>query len=123
MHIVLADPDRDILLCFSRLLELEGYTAATAFDAAELFRLWDESRPDLIILNAELPRLSLKKTAARITEDRVPLLVLGTGQTAPAASGDGLLSYLAYPFSPDEFLQQAAALLKKKETDEVTDHE
>lgn len=141
MNILLADPDRDLLLCYTRLLEQEGHAVATAFDAAELFRLWDEAPRELVILDADLPRLSREKLAEKAAADRTPLLILGTGRSAPAFPGGGTFPYLAFPFFPDDLLRRTAELLPRKtaaqteeaaqpegpalpkETDEVTEDE
>ena len=123
MNILLADPDRDILLCCSRLLEQEGYTVATAFDAAELFRLWDETRPDLVILDTNLPQLNPDKWKQRAAGERTPLLVLGTRRSLPAGPGQAAFSYLAFPFMPDEFLERTAGLLQAEQRSEVTSYE
>ena len=111
MNILLADPDRDILFCYARLLAWEGHAADTAFDAAGFFGLWEERRPDLIILNADLPGLDRGRLAEKAAADPVPLLLLGTARRAPAMPGGLPSAYLAYPFRPEELLQQADLLL------------
>lgn len=122
MNILLADPDRDMLLCYARLLELAGNEAVTAFDAAGLFGRWEEKRPDLIILNTDLPGLDRGGLAARTAADPVPLLMLGLCRTAPASDGGFPSAYLAYPFRPEELLQQID-LLSGKGTIKVNNHE
>lgn len=122
MNILLADPDRDMLLCYARLLELAGNEAVTAFDAAGLVGRWEENRPDLIILNTDLPGLDRNGLAAKAAADPVPLLMLGLSRTAPAPGGGFPSAYLAYPFRPEELLQQID-LLSGKGTIKVNDHE
>lgn len=99
------------LKLFNDLLEYHGYkTVATGLGgtAVDLAR---EHRPDLILMDIQLPDISGMEAAQRLKADMVTKAIPIVAVTAFAMSGDrekilasGCDDYLAKPFNVAEFL-------------------
>ena len=53
--ILIVDDDRSVADTFARMLKLEGFSVATALDAAAGLELAENMRPDAIILDMRMP--------------------------------------------------------------------
>ena len=97
-------------------LELQGYDAVIAGTGPTGLRMWEELRPDLIVLDIMLPGIDGLAVLQniRLKDERVPILVL----SAKAASQDkikglsyGVDDYLSKPFNLEELLLRVERLL------------
>ena len=95
-----------------QLLSVTGYRLLEATDGEQGVAMALESRPDLVLMDIQLPRLSGLEATRRIRHDprtaHVPIIVV----TSFALSGDdqkaieaGASAYLAKPYSPREMLE------------------
>ena len=93
------------------VLELEGYAVEIAGSVAEAFDVLGEHRPDLILMDVQLPKLSGLDATRLLRADprtaKIPLVVV----TSFALSGDdrraidaGASAYLAKPYSPRDLM-------------------
>lgn len=100
-------------------LRLEGYGVLIASDGALGLESWRSVRPDLVVLDVMLPRLSgyaLCETM-RAQGDHTPVLFLSAkGQPQDRVRGleAGGDDYLAKPFHLPEFLLRVKALLRRR---------
>ena len=81
-RILIADDNADALTTMSLLLEMEGHEVHSATDGEQALARAEAVRPDVVILDIGMPRLSGHEAAMRIraTEwGRVPLLIALTG--------------------------------------------
>ena len=76
MKILTAHSDRDLLNCFTALLEKKGYSSVTAFDGTQVVRKIYTERPDIVLLEPELPLADVKKIIAVLDEERIPFVAL-----------------------------------------------
>jgi CheY-like chemotaxis protein len=80
--IIVADDDKDILTVVSLALEGEGYEVRTARDGAEALSLAEEERPDLLVLDGLMPKISgfdlCKMLKQKIFPKEPPKVVLMT---------------------------------------------
>ena len=100
------------------LLEFEGFEVIEVMDGEEALPATERERPDLILMDIQLPRISGFEASRRIKsrEDlrRIPIIAV----TSFALSGDdqkaaavGCDAYIAKPYRPRELLQLIKKLL------------
>jgi len=95
----------------------EGFRVIQAQDGKRAVKLWQQSKPDLIILDIMLPVMSGIEVLRNIRkEDEVPVIML----TAKAEEVDKLLGlemgaddYVTKPFSPRELTARVKAVLRR----------
>ena len=115
--ILIVDDDRDIRSLLADYLESNGYRALAAGDGTAMWKILDESRPDLIVLDLNLPGddgLTLcRKLRATST---LPVIML-TARNEPLDRILGLEmgadDYLPKPFEPRELLARLRAVLRR----------
>jgi two-component system cell cycle response regulator DivK len=115
--LIVEDNDLNMKL-FHALLETRGYNVLQARDGMEGLRLARENRPDLIIMDIQLPGVSGLVVAKSIKDNEqlknIPIIAV----TAFALKGDeermregGCAAYLAKPISTPVFLKTVAEYL------------
>ncbi len=115
--LIVEDNDLNMKL-FHALLETRGYNVLQARDGMEGLRLAREHRPDLIIMDIQLPGVSGLVVAKSIKDNEelknIPIIAV----TAFALKGDeermrqgGCSAYLAKPISTPNFLKTVAEYL------------
>ncbi|WP_198117940.1 response regulator [Massilia rhizosphaerae] len=115
--ILIVDDDRDIRSLLADYLEANGYRALAAADGPAMWKILDESRPDLIVLDLNLPGddgLTLcRKLRAHST---MPVIML-TARSEPLDRILGLEmgadDYLPKPFEPRELLARIRSVLRR----------
>lgn len=119
-HILIVEDTPSNSELLNDLLELQGHQVAVAADAAEAFRRLADRRPDLIIMDIQLPEmdgLEATRTLKGRPETRdIPVLAL----TALAMRGDrerilaaGCDAYLPKPIERDALVQAVQGLLAR----------
>ena len=119
MTTVLAiEDDPAILRGLADNLRFEGYEVITAADGETGYRLQAERKPDLILLDLMLPRMSGLEFCRKLRGERIqtPVLML----TARSEEADRVLGldlgaddYMAKPFSVRELMARVRALLRR----------
>lgn len=115
--ILLVEDEKKIRDMLSRHLEQEGFRIAQAADGLEALRLWQDIKPELIVLDIMLPALSGWEVLKRIRQkNNTPIILL----TARADEVDKLLGlelgaddYITKPFSPRELTLRIKAVLRR----------
>jgi len=121
-RILIIEDQEDNRAIMRDVLSTAGYALIEAVDGAEGVKLARSERPDLILMDIQLPLLDGYEATRQIraTEDlkSVPIIAV----TSYALSGDeaktreaGCDSYVAKPFSPRELLAKVRALLPNGE--------
>lgn len=100
------------------LLEFQGYQVIEISDGEEAVAAAERERPDLILMDIQLPRISGLEASRRIKarEDlrHIPIIAVtsfalsGDDQKAAAAGCD---AYIAKPYRPRDLLQLIKGLL------------
>ncbi len=115
--LIVEDNDLNMKL-FHDLLEAHGYDTLQTKDGMEALKLAREHRPDLILMDIQLPEVSGLEVTKWIKEDEdlrtIPIIAV----TAFAMKGDeekiregGCEAYIAKPISVANFLQTVARFL------------
>ncbi len=115
--ILIVDDDRDIRTLLADYVESTGYRARCAADGAAMWKLLDEGRPELVVLDLNLPGddgLTLcRKLRAHST---LPVIML-TARNEPLDRILGLEmgadDYLPKPFEPRELLARIRSVLRR----------
>ncbi|MBO9552116.1 Hpt domain-containing protein [Pseudomonas sp.] len=99
----------------SRLLERHGMSVMTAKDGVDAMALLEEHRPDVLLLDIEMPRMDGFEVATRIRRDErlkdLPIIMITsrTGQKhRDRAMAIGVNEYLGKPYQESVLLQSIA---------------
>ncbi len=116
--ILVADDEAHILHVVSMKLANAGYEVVTAMDGEEVVEFCAADRPDLLILDYQMPLLSGTEAAARLREmdhmKDVPAIMLtarGFDIDREDMESARISVELAKPFSPRELLEAVQRLL------------
>jgi len=116
-RVLVMDDDADVLASLERGLRLSGFDVTTAKDGAEALRSATHTRPDVIVVDINLPVLDgvSTVTALRELDMDVPVCVL----SARSSVDDGVPGleagaddYLFKPFALGELVVRVRALLR-----------
>ncbi len=109
--LVVEDNDLNMKL-FHDLLEAHGYSVLQAKDGMEGWRMAREHRPDLILMDIQLPGISGLEATKRLKADETLKSIPVIAITAFAMAGDeekiregGCDAYIVKPISLPNFLQ------------------
>lgn len=119
--VMVVDDSLTVRKITSRLLTREGYQAITAKDGIDGLQVMQETRPDVILLDIEMPRMDGFEFAKNVRGDPktadIPIIMI-TSRTADKhrsrAMDIGVNVYLGKPFQEEELLGHITNLVKKK---------
>jgi diguanylate cyclase (GGDEF)-like protein len=107
--VLVCDDDRVTRLLLGRIVESAGYSVVgSAQDGEEAVRLARRYRPDVILMDVEMPRLSGIEAVERITQEQPTVVVMLTGysdpETVQRAVRAGASGYLVKPVRDEQVL-------------------
>ncbi len=116
-HILVAEDEASLRDFISRNLQARGFGVLEAVNGLEALALWEQERPDLLILDIMMPRLDGLEVCRRVrVQSTVPIIVL----TALDSESDRVLAldlgaddYLTKPFGVEELLARVRAVLRR----------
>ncbi len=118
--ILIVEDDKHILTGLVDNLESEGYKVVTAKDGETAVKLASGKKPDLIILDIMIPKMSGFDVCRKLKSKGVttPIIIL----SAKAQEADKVLGlelgaddYVTKPFSPRELMVRVKAVLRRTE--------
>jgi len=116
--LLIIEDDRAIIEGLSNALVFHGYDVFTAGSSEEGWKVFEEKKPDLVILDIMLPGVDGFGMCKKIRsyDQRVPIIML----TARSQESDRLLGfelgaddYVTKPFSARELIARVKAVLKR----------
>ena len=117
MKILVADDDRDMVDILTYWLRGYGYDIVRAFDGEQAIARWREDKPDLVILDIEMPKVDGFEVCRRMTAESNSLVLMLTCRDPEAdevkALDLGADDYLRKPFSPKQLLARIRALTRR----------
>ncbi|MBW6467633.1 MAG: response regulator transcription factor [Coriobacteriia bacterium] len=118
-RILVVDDEESILKVVSYALSQADYEVHTASDAAGAEMMFEEIRPDLVVLDLMLPGKSGLDVARDLrTHSNTPILMLSArGDEVDRVLGleFGADDYVTKPFSPRELVSRVKAILRRTE--------
>jgi two-component system OmpR family response regulator len=115
--ILIVDDDRDIRTLLADYLESNSYRALCAADGVAMWKMLDEAKPDLVVLDLNLPGddgLTLcRKLRAQSTLPVIMLTARGEPLDRILGLEMGADDYLPKPFEPRELLARIRSVLRR----------
>ena len=117
-RLLIVDDEPDILYLLSLRLKANGYDTLTAQGGGEALQLIRDERPDLVLLDVNIPAPNGYDVCKSVKDDgelkHIPIIFL----TAKAAEDDmvcatdsGADDYITKPYHPEELLSKIKRLL------------
>lgn len=120
MNILIVEDEAEIAQLIQLYLEKEGFTCRHCRDGIAALQVFQEQKPDLIILDLMIPGLDGLEVCARIRQKPGPkdpyiLMLTAKGEELDRIIGlsTGADDYMVKPFSPQELVARARALLRR----------
>ena len=118
--ILVAEDERDILELITFSLELGGFEVIQAMDGLEALEKAIVERPDLVLLDIRMPKLTgyevcEKLKESEVTRDIPVVFISAKGQEMEIKQGleAGAVDYVVKPFAPDELIRKMQEIIDK----------
>lgn len=116
-RILVVEDDRNISQLLQMYLKKEGYEVTPAYDGGEAYRLFEETAPDLVLLDIMLPVMDGYGVLALIREkgDTPVILLTAKSETEDKVGGlrKGADDYITKPFEMREVIARVEAVLRR----------
>jgi DNA-binding response OmpR family regulator len=119
-RILLCDDEHDLVWAVGHSLRDEGYEVLSAYDGVEALALARRYRPDLVVLDVNMPRLDGLQVCHRLRRDpslgAVPIIFLTVRNHVDdriKGLDEGADDYLGKPFELRELKSRIRALLRR----------
>ena len=116
--ILVADDEPQITRVVRGYLEQAGYRVVTAYDGEEALYLARREKPDLVVLDLQMPKVDGLEFTRRIRADRPAIAIIML--TARVEETDRIVGlemgaddYVTKPFSPRELVARVKAVLRR----------
>lgn len=120
MEILIVEDEAEIAQLIQLYLEKEGFSCRTCRDGISALQVFQEQKPDLLILDLMIPGLDGLEVCARVrqkpgTKDPFILMLTAKGEEIDRIIGlsTGADDYMVKPFSPKELVARVRALLRR----------
>lgn len=117
--ILVVEDERDIRDLIGFTLRFAGFDVTVAEDGVQALELVSREKPDLILLDVRMPRMSGYEACRRLKENSatssIPVVFLSAkGQDDEIKEGleSGAVEYIVKPFAPDELTNQIRDILQ-----------
>ena len=132
INLLLVEDDESLAYIEKTGLEdiIGGYKVTTATNGKEGLKAWEETRPDVIISDIDMPVMNGFEMVERIREtDQDVIIIFTSALTSPndvkAGYRLGINNYVKKPFVPEELDAHIQALMKMRggaKTQKETNH-
>jgi CheY-like chemotaxis protein len=119
-HILVAEDERDIRELINFTLVFAGHQVTQAANGAEAVELAPKVKPDLIMMDVRMPKLTGYEACRQIKQidevKNIPVIFLSAkGQDEEVQTGieAGAVAYILKPFSPEDLTRQIGEILKQ----------
>lgn len=115
--VLVVDDEKELALILKDFLENDGIETAVAFNGAEAYKLLNNFKPDLVILDIMLPDDNGMEICRKIrSESDIPIIMLSAKDSdidKILSLGLGADEYLTKPYSPMVVVAHVKALLRR----------
>lgn len=116
-YILIADDNEDITDILAGYAQKEGYEPVIARDGEEAFHLFQEKKPDVVLLDVMMPKEDGYEVCRKIRAiSNVPvILITARGEDFERIMGldIGADDYIVKPFSPSEVMARVRAVVRR----------
>jgi len=123
-RILVVDDVRDLVYTIQCRLEANGFDVITAFDGQEGLEKAADEKPDLILLDTNMPVMNghemLERLRKRPDIKDIPVIMctaLCEAEDIAAASAYGIADYVTKPFDCTELIEKITNVLENKKSE------
>jgi CheY-like chemotaxis protein len=120
LTILIVDDVEDTRELYERFMQFQGARVLTAGDGVEALQAVSFERPDVIVLDLAMPRMTgfeaIKNIRANRATRTIPIIALSGQRARDEALEAGADSYLEKPCLPTELLAEVLRLLREPGT-------
>lgn len=117
MRLLIVEDDLALSDVLAFTLRRAGFDVVAAYDGLAAIRTWEQERPDLVILDLNLPRLDGLAVCRHIrARDKTPIIMLsvrGGDEAVVEGLELGADDYIVKPFSPSQLVARVRAVLRR----------
>ena len=121
MKVLVVDDDADLLDLMTYALRREGYSVLTAIDGQQALQRWEDDRPDIVLLDGNLPKLDGFEVCRRIRHGAKTPIIMLTARDEEADVLRGLQvgadDYVTKPFSAKQLTARMKTVLRRCQAD------
>lgn len=123
IKILLIDDNEDIRNLVSLIVENAGFKVFSAFDGADGLQKTIDLKPDLVLLDSMMPRMTGVEVLEQIRKNKdpkissIPIIMLTSRSSVEdidIAIDFGVTSYVIKPFRPEKLVEKILKLLKSE---------
>ncbi len=119
-RVLLADDQTELVLLLKEMVEAAGFEVYTANDGVEAMKVVFETRPDIIVLDYDMPRKDGLEVARDLKENplfaHIPIMIVtafGDKRAKLTGLSMGIDDYLIKPVDTDELIARIRMILKR----------
>ena len=117
MAVLLVDDDRDLVDVLTYIFRREGYETVSAYDGTQGWERFQQEKPELVVLDANMPGMDGMEVCRLIRERSATPVIMLTARTDEGdvvnALGLGADDYITKPFSPKNLMARVKAVLRR----------
>ncbi|MBI3969647.1 MAG: response regulator transcription factor [Chloroflexi bacterium] len=123
MKILVAEDDVDLVDLMTYALQREGYTVVAAVDGQQALQRWEAEKPDLVLLDGNLPKIDGFEVCRRIRYVSSTPIIMLTARDEEEDIVRGLQigadDYVTKPFSAKQLSARMKAVLRRSQADSL----
>ena len=124
--VLVADDEQNAVLLLKRILERDGFAVESAADGIAALEKARDLRPDLILMDVQMPRLNGFEVTARLREDpqtaRIPVIFVTAAAREPSDVAHGFQlgadDYIRKPYDYHELLARANSKMRARQLED-----
>lgn len=121
MKVLIVDDDADLLDLTGYALRREGFTVVQAVDGEQAMQRWEREEPDLVLLDANMPKLNGFEVCRRIRQTSTTPVIMLTARDDEEDILQGLElgadDYVTKPFSAKQLIARIKAVIRRCQGD------
>jgi len=121
MKVLVVDDDEELLDLMTYALRREGFSVLGAVDGQQALLRWETDKPDIILLDGNLPKIDGFDVCRRIRhESKTPIIMLTARDDEPDIVRGltmGADDYVTKPFSTKQLTARIRAVLRRSQAD------
>ena len=121
MKILVVDDDVDLLDLTGYALRRDGFTVVQAVDGEQALQRWERETPDLVLLDANMPKMNGFEVCRRIRQASTTPVIMLTARDDEEDILQGLElgadDYVTKPFSAKQLIARIRAVIRRCQGD------